>query len=153
MYSYTIEPLTDEYASHIYDNLVPLDKIECDIGYDTKDDFITDLATADWNKVVLIDGEPVMMYGVTAYEDMFNTGIAWMLRTAGLDLARREFLRQSRNAVNEMQKDYLTLMNMVHTENKMAIKWLKFCGFTFTKHVQLIKGEPFVVFYRNKRNV
>ena len=79
-----------------------------------------------------IDGEPVCMFGATAYNELGGVGIPWMVTSTGLDplSAQKALLRLSRPGVAELRRQYPVLVNVVHAGNAAAIRWLRWCGFT-----------------------
>jgi hypothetical protein len=76
------------------------------------------------------DGETtVAIFGVSA------SGQVWMVGTEGLRPHKKQFLRSSKPVVNELVKKYGKLWNYVDERNEEHIKWINWCGFTFTgKH-------------------
>jgi hypothetical protein len=79
-----------------------------------------------------IDGEPVCMFGATAYNELGGIGVPWMVTSTGLDPlgAQKALLRLSRPGVAELRRQYPVLVNVVHGDNAAAIRWLRWCGFT-----------------------
>jgi hypothetical protein len=81
----------------------------------------------------------------------FNEGVGgcpWMLSSDELfDNHSREFRKQCKGFAMELAKGYKWLMNYVATDNKKAIKWLTWLGFTvdFTRPVTFgnVSFNPF----------
>lgn len=89
----------------------------------------------------LVDGEPVVMWGVVEDSLMLKTGMPWMLATTELESHAMQFLRRCKKHVMEMLREYGTLENYVDARNIRAIQWLKWLGFTVSD-----KAEPYGVF-------
>lgn len=78
----------------------------------------------------LINDTPVMMFGVTPFGIMGQTGIPWMLGTKELETCWRTLGILSKRGVNLFKRDYKYLMNYVDSENEGSVNWLKWLGFT-----------------------
>lgn len=81
----------------------------------------------------LLDGEPVIMFGVARPSMLSSSGIPWMLGTDKLVESRRNqliFLRRNKKYVEEMKIGYNILENFVSMKNKFSVKWLSWLGFT-----------------------
>jgi hypothetical protein len=61
----------------------------------------------------------------------------------------REFLRESKELVEEWKKRYGTLGNYIHDKNTKHIRWLKYMGFTINELNRCTseRGERFILFY------
>lgn len=77
-----------------------------------------------------------------------SEGAVWMLATTALPLAARSFLRQSRGCVAMMHQVYPLLYNVVDERNKVHIKWIRWCGFSFINRLPShgIEQRPFLEF-------
>jgi hypothetical protein len=97
-------------------------------------------------------GEVICMFGVGPLGGMLGfTGCPWML---GSDLLERpeisrEFIRRSREWARTLEMGFTLLVNRVHAENRLAVRWLKWLGFTFADRPERINGEDFYLFWRN----
>lgn len=93
-----------------------------------------------------IDSEigPLGMYGCTG-------GRIWMLATTGLPLAARSFLRQSRKVISDLHLRYPILYNVVDERNKVHIKWIRWCGFSFINRLPShgIEQRPYLEFAKH----
>ena len=90
---------------------------------------------SDYNTVVLVDGEPICMFGLAKGDLLSGSGVVWLL---GCDLAKkhkRVFLKISKPIIDEMLTICPRLSNMVHAKNKASIRWLKWLGFTIEEPV------------------
>ena len=77
------------------------------------------------------DGAPIGMFGVCSANILGETGIPWLLGTDDMLKITRQFLRQSRDYVDLMNSLYPHLINFVHVENIVSLRWLMWCGFVF----------------------
>lgn len=97
----------------------------------------------------LVHGVPAFMWGVARKGCILSdVGIPWLLGTDAILEVRREFLRQSRAYVARMHRGFARLENIVHADNEMSIRWLKWCGFTIEKEPIERNGELFFPFWR-----
>jgi hypothetical protein len=101
-------------------------------------------------------GEVILMWGVGPVGGLLGfTGSPWMLASGILERpdVSREFVRQSRPYARELERGFLRLVNRVHTENTLAIRWLKWLGFSFMEQPEVLGGEPLDIFWRDCSNV
>lgn len=97
----------------------------------------------------LVHGVPAFMWGVARKGCILSDrGVPWMLGTDAVRDVSRDFLKQSRAYVEKMQNGYARLENIVHAENALSIRWLKWCGFTIEKEPIERNGEKFFPFWR-----
>ena len=85
---------------------------------------------------------PIAMLGVGQVLDM---AYIWMLGTDQVKEASFSFLKASRKITQSLTKPYGATFNYVHTENKIAIRWLKFCGAKFIRNLYF-RNHPFYEF-------
>lgn len=74
------------------------------------------------------DGEPVAIFGVIPVSILSNAAIAWLLGTDLLVKHWRAFARVSISVLAEVHGRYPVLVNATHTENTLAIRWLRWLG-------------------------
>lgn len=74
-------------------------------------------------------GNPALMMGVVPGEGM--VGYVWLLGTDSIETEATRFLRASKPLLNELHKIRPALINMVHAENHVHIRWLRWLGFSF----------------------
>jgi len=89
----------------------------------------------------LIDGEPVVIFGVVPVTTVGGAAVIWLLGTAAVSENPRIFLRFSRKAVAELLERYDVLLNIVHADNRVALRWLQWLGATFTRNGDRIYFE------------
>lgn len=96
----------------------------------------------------IIDGDKVVgMFGVVPTEHFASI---WMLGSDDLQDISISFLRECRGVVEMFNKKHHLLANCVSAENKLHIKWLRWCGFKFIKlHERYgYEQKPFYEFVR-----
>ena len=101
----------------------------------------------------LVDGRPVCMFGVAPFSILLGQGVPWMVGANGLRswTAQRALLELSRPAVDAMHRAYPMLANAVHADNRSAIRWLSWLGFTLLDPAPIgFDGSWFRPFYRVK---
>ena len=88
-----------------------------------------------------------------AANDIF--GSPWLLGSDKLPETKKVMLPVSARWVEEMNTSHPLLLNYVHAENTVSIKWLKSLGFQFINLVKEygVGKEPFYQFVRIKENV
>jgi hypothetical protein len=98
------------------------------------------------------DGSIVGMFGL-AVNGMFAS--PWLLGSDKLPETKKVMLPVSAKWVEEMNTSHPLLLNFVHAENTVSIKWLKSLGFQFINLVKEygVGREPFYQFVRIKENV
>ena len=98
--------------------------------------------------MVFIDGDLV---GVIGLREMDGFSIPWFLGTNFVNKHRKVFMRESKKIIDAMPNK---LLNMVHADNKVSIKWLKALGFTLNEPLSCGRhGELFHQFHRGFKNV
>jgi hypothetical protein len=94
-----------------------------------------------------VDGRTVAIFGVA--EHIHGVGIPWLLGTDDMVLHQRALLVDAQSVVDDMQAAYPTLYNWTHSENTVAIRWLKRLGFKFAAPVRH-NNATFLPFYRHR---
>jgi len=87
------------------------------------------------------DGTPIVVCGIFTVGDV---GYIGMLATQDIEKEQRSFLIQGKKWVNSHK--HKLLMNYVYSKNVLAIKWLKWLGFTVETHYGL--GDSFLRFHK-----
>lgn len=80
--------------------------------------------------VGLADGVVVCMFGVGPQTLSSDVGVPWMLGSDLLVKHYRAFARHSCDVVYWMREKYPKLRNSVDARNILAVRWLKWLGFT-----------------------
>lgn len=107
-----------------------------------------------YRKTIMLDGEPVGLFGVVPQSALGGTGVPWMLGTDAITKISRKFLRGCKVYVPEMISQFERLENYVDARNTVSIQWLKWLGFVIMEpepygHLNL----PFHRFYMENHNV
>ncbi len=90
------------------------------------------------------------MFGVSAGM-LDGAGSIWMVSSDAIKqpaIAIR-FLKECRGWLDHLHGFYPLLDSIIHAENKVHIKWLKWLGFSFLKEIT-ISNEPFLEFVKLK---
>lgn len=98
------------------------------------------------------DGEIVGMFGLS---DCGHFASPWLLGSDKLPETKRVMLPVSAEWVEEKNNQYPLLLNYVHADNTVSMKWLKALGFKFIRLDKEygVGKEPFYQFVRIKENV
>ena len=80
---------------------------------------------------IIIDDNPVVMFGVVNASLLANYGIVWCLGSDNINRIKKTFIQKSKAYIEECLKGYKYVEIYVWIENKLSIKWLKWCGFKF----------------------
>ena len=97
---------------------------------------------------------PLCIFGVVPYPAKAGFGIPWMLGTPDMVKHQRALVRDGRRYRDRMQREFHTLVNVVHAGNHTSIQWLKRLGFTLTAPIAVgPTGAPFIPFFRCSTDV
>lgn len=88
-------------------------------------------------------GRCIALFGVTRVFGAPRFGNVWLLGTDEITEIRTQFLRQSRGWLERISEGYDLLSNVVHEDNELHHKWLRFLGFQFVR-----REPPFIEFAR-----
>lgn len=102
--------------------------------------------------VALVDGQPEVIFGAGDLSILTGLGAPWLLGSDAIERHRVEFLRASVHWRGQLLKRYSVLRNVVHCRNKVAIRWLRWLGFTFSEPFQH-RGHDFMMFELRARDV
>ncbi len=146
---------TEDDIPAILADIRPVDEIEMRaLGTTPESAMREGLGLSDFVLTGTIDGAPVCMLGVAPHNILLGHGSPWMLASSAIESAQVPFLRACRPVVAEMRRRYPLLANVVHAENRAAIRWLRWVGFRFcmeadgeAMQVREVNGHPFHVFF------
>ena len=139
-----ITEATKKHIEQIYPFMRKADQIEvaC-MGHTPKESLESGLANDDVTLTALDpEGVPFAMFGVGQVN---NLAYIWWLSTDSVKDHAYDFIKASRKWTQILTKPYGATFNFVHEENKLAIKWLKFCGAKFTRKL-FFNNHPFFEF-------
>ena len=97
---------------------------------------------------ITVQGVPAGVFGVAQHSEP-NVGVPWMLGSDRILGARRELLRQAPLYVALFLNYFPTLVNAVHVENTISVRWLARMGFTFGEELER-PGGLFRVFFTHR---
>lgn len=85
------------------------------------------------------DGTPCAITGISPNERYRNWGAIWLLGTSQIEDVPMTFLRHSKQVLKEMADStpYEAFFNYTYAPNTLHHKWIKWCGFTFLRKVEL----------------
>lgn len=86
--------------------------------------------------------EPIAMFGVGTLN---SYNYIWLLASKKFSNHKRDILKYSKYLLKEITKPYDFVFNVVHEENKTAIRWLKWMDVKFIRKIN-INNEPFYEF-------
>lgn len=85
------------------------------------------------------DGTPCAIAGISPSTIHPTWGAIWMLGTHHIEEVPITFIRHSRKAIKALFEatEYDAFFNYTYARNTVHHKWLKWCGFTFLRKVEL----------------
>jgi len=121
---------TLEHAEYIGANLRAEDRAEIWASHHkTGPEALPDVwKRSDVCLTVLYKGVPAAMFGAVPFTLLAGAG-PWALGTDDVDKIKLIYARYSREFVELMLLKYSYLLNYADARNKVAIDWLRFCGF------------------------
>lgn len=145
---------TQELIDQIKGRLRKADKIECfACGHDPDMSLQKGFETSVLCFVGMVGDEPVICFGLAQASLLGTVGIPWMVGTDSIKKISRGIVQRSRQVIGVFLDMYPYLENYVHTENKISIRWLKWCGFTLESPTAYgVHGELFHRFWIRRKN-
>lgn len=142
---------TQEDVDYLSTNLREADRLEVLASHGNVKDalqYCLDNSDECFTIVVADTNEVAGIYGLCEVDDM--VAIPWLLTSPAIHKVWLPFLRQSKQWVAQWNKRYPVLTNACDERYTVALKWLKFVGFTFIKrHETYGEGDkPFIEFVR-----
>lgn len=102
------------------------------------------LALSGEARAALFDGVPACVFGVSTLPEFPGYAVPWMIGTSVLEQHQTAFLRRCRPVVQEWEARYDRLVNWVDARNAIAIRWLRWLGFTIGEAMPYgVEGLPF----------
>lgn len=106
------------------------------------------LRSSLWACTVLLDGEPVAMFGVVAASLVEDKGRPWFLGSDDVYRHGRDMLLYGERVIAKMHGDFRRLENVVSSGNVRAIRLLRRWGFVVGGEEVVVGGVPFIPFWR-----
>tara|TARA_Y100000361_G_scaffold41014_1_gene35168 strand:+ start:4066 stop:4509 length:444 start_codon:yes stop_codon:yes gene_type:complete len=127
------------------------DKLEVScMGHTPEEALRSGLKNDDATFTVLCpEGVPIAMFGSGR---IAGQAYIWLLGTDALLDNAYAFIKASRPWVHLLTAPYKTVVNYVHEDNELAIKWLRFCGAKFIRKLEF-SNQPFYEFIIISNNV
>jgi hypothetical protein len=79
--------------------------------------------------VATADGTPVLIFGVEG-EGLSDRASIWMLATNQITKIGKSVIKRSKAILLDLINDYDMVYNYVYEKNQIALRWLKWLGFT-----------------------
>jgi len=152
--SLVIRELQQDDLQLMVDQIRPMDAFEFDVMTDGKDHmecFQELLQRSAASRVAFIDGKLLCIFGVTARTALSPNGHPWLAATdlVNSPAARRAIVANTHDQLADMSKRFSRLWNIVYEENHIAIRWLRWIGFTFNETPIDIRGHRFLKFEKD----
>lgn len=145
---------TQDHADYIATHLREIDRIEAWALHRLSPTMAVhgSLFLSEHSYTVLIDDKPVLIYGVQPESLVSDTGVVWLLATDDISKITKTFIKQSRATFLELIRDYEVVYNYVYMNNKIALRWLKWLGFSIepAKSLGALGADFHKVEYRRK---
>jgi hypothetical protein len=125
-------------------------EVEASSGYMPEEALLVSFnSEGESNTIIAPDGEVIGMFGVSATLDP-HIGVPWLLASPRLPEVSKEFIPQSLEWVKQKNEEYSLLHNAVDVRNTVAIRWLRYLGFTFIQRIEEygVGKKPFYHFVR-----
>ena len=139
-----------KYFKHIADNLRKHDLLEVACFSSNPIEPLFKGLLYDDETYILLDNKnvPYIIFGCGVSLD--KEAYIWMLGTNDVFKYKKIFIRNCRYWVNKLTNKYGTVTNYVHVDNKLSIRWLKWCGAVFSSKLNIL-GQDFYKFYITKK--
>lgn len=125
-------PPTEEAIQFIADNMRKADVIEVwAAGRHTPIEALELSMKRSKKSVIVYDDDiPLTALGLVLRDFLSSVGVPWLLSAEQALKHKRKFLELSPPVIQEMLDICPKLVNYVHAENKLSIRWLQWLGFT-----------------------
>lgn len=140
-----------EHIDQLKPKLREADRIEMlALGFDPEVALEYSVLVSDGACWSVMDDENVLgILGVSTHPEDPSVGVIWMLSSDEAFSSPRRFLQHNKPIIEGLSKGYRLLTNFIHKDNLKAIKWLKWCGFTFDMGgVTQSAPKDFILFYK-----
>lgn len=143
-----VVPVAPWHLEHVAENMREADRVEIAAlsRWSPLEALRHSADASTWARTALVDGVPIQVFGVTPTTLTSRVGCPWLLGTDGIVEHGRLFLRHSREWRDYMLGTYPVLRNVVHDENDVAIRWLRWIGFTLSEPFETPGGATVRLF-------
>lgn len=140
-------PPTESDLDFLAENMREHDVLECRLvgNVGPREALKQGAEGALWAYVALVKDEPIALFGVTPDGLLSDDASPWLLSIKGIERHAKVVMTCAPRFVAAMHESFERLSNVVHADNRSAIRFLKWCGFEFGETVE-IGGAPFLPF-------
>lgn len=126
---------TQEYIDLMKDHLRGSDEETCwDVArYTANEGLQYSFDRSDLSWIALVDGDPILCWGVGKRALLSHVGVPWLLATDKIGGIGFRVVRHSKEYVKQMLDKYSLLETWVDARNKLSMVWLKWCNFNMDK--------------------
>lgn len=127
------------------------EEVRLSCGDDIEGALIQSVCDSDVAEAVVLEGRVICLRGIT--DGGAGVGVPWLLGSPEVTRFTKHLVGGAKRWVLDMEQKYPLLINMVHAENALAIKWLQHIGFTLGPLFPEwgVGKAPFYQFYRYKQ--
>ena len=145
---YEIVPATEEHALFVADHMRAADAAEVKaLGFDPRPAMLESMRASRDPRAGLVEGVPVLVFGVWVPTLLSDEARPWMLGTEDLPKSGTAVLRRARPVVEEWQDRYSLLRTSLDARNTVAKRWLLWLGFRLSEEPEAYCGPDRVPFY------
>lgn len=127
-----IRPMTADRIAACLADLCPADAREiAAAGFADPHQMLADTLPICSSCEELHDGDVCLaVFGVVPWPGQRGTGVPWMLTTNAMERAgRHEVAHLAREVFGRIRRDFDTLTNWAHRENRRALRFIRWLGF------------------------
>lgn len=143
-------PPTISDVHEIAANMRAMDRLECEVmGNHTPEEALRAGMAHGQAVTAEIDGRPVAMFGLAQASLLDDEAAPWLLGVEGMERYARVLVMHTKRYLTGMLEQCEALANYVHADNRNAIRFLRWCGFSFGEAIE--KGGHLFVRFEMKR--
>lgn len=143
-----VVPATARHVNRIAKGMAAIDAKECrTMGHSPKEALRLGLRQSTVAGTVMLDGQPIAMFGVVTSSLITGAGRVWLLMTDEARAQSKALVVLGRKITEALHNEFDILHNHVHADNRRAVRWLRFLGYEVGPVVE-IRGEKMRYFER-----
>lgn len=149
-----LRPSTLEDVQELAPRLREADKneIRAALGLDPLPGLVISYSLSPICQTMVHQNKPIGIWGISPVDDIQAS--IWMMATDDLKSIQIEFLRKSRQVVEDYNTRFPLLFNSVDERNELHLKWLEWLGFIFiSRSYKGPENLPFIDFVRTTNRV